>query len=479
METEAPHAPPIAVKVMRVSAPTLATRSIPMFEAAAEGAAAPDAPPSAMAWDPSVWEAIEATYARGSDAPAPGDTLPLREASWTDQLLLPASFGTVAVGQTFQAVVCVANTGVAPLTGVRIVLEMHSEATDKFVATSCELASVTLPEPLAPQAQHCLVATHTLEAMAPHALVCRIRSDRGTNEHWLSKQYRFPVAPPPFSISSAAQLSEAVAHTRHPDACVRDRTVVRMQVRNVSERPLYLDALALETDATWDVHAEPLDPTPLLPQDIRQYLCTLTPKREVTWPLLLTQRDALATLPAASTTLPLALRLGHVQVAWRVPGGEPGRLRVGPLTRVAHIPRPRTPWYAELHVDPVRARVDEACVVQARVRLWAWDAVHEAPAHVLWELSDASEACVVGARQHTTALPHGEQVAVQATWTVVPLQDGVVRLGTLSLYMVARSGARELVRAWPCMAEVPVAAPTEPCGDAERGTGPAGGPSRS
>ena len=200
-----------------------------------------------------------------------------------------------------------------------------------------------------------------------------------------------------------------------------------MQVRNVSERPLYLDALALETDATWDVHAEPLDPTPLLPQDIRQYLCTLTPKREVTW----------------------------------------------------HIPRPRTPWYAELHVDPVRARVDEACVVQARVRLWAWDAVHEAPAHVLWELSDASEACVVGARQHTTALPHGEQVAVQATWTVVPLQDGVVRLGTLSLYMVARSGARELVRAWPCMAEVPVAAPTEPCGDAERGTGPAGGPSRS
>jgi len=260
---------------------------------------------------------------------------------------------------------------------------------------------------------------------------------------------------------------------------VRDRTVVRMQVRNVSERPLYLDTLALETDATWDVHAEPLDPTPLLPQDIRQYLCTLTPKREVTWPLLLTQRDALAALPAASTTLPLALRLGHVQVAWRVPGGEPGRLRVGPLTRVAHIPRPRTPWYAELHVDPVRARVDEACVVPARVRLWAWDAVPEAPAHVLWELSDASEACVVGARQHTTALPHGEQVAVQATWTVVPLQDGVVRLGTLSLYMVARSGARELVRAWPCMAEVPVAAPTEPCGDAERGTGPAAGPSRS
>ena len=95
METEAPHAPPIAVKVMRVSAPTLATRSIPMFETAADGAAAPDAPPSAMAWDPSVWEAIEATYARGSDAPAPGDTLPLREASWTDQLLLPASFGTV------------------------------------------------------------------------------------------------------------------------------------------------------------------------------------------------------------------------------------------------------------------------------------------------------------------------------------------------------------------------------------------------
>jgi len=91
-----------------------------------------------------------------------------------------------AVGQTFQAVVCVANAGGAPLKGVRIVLEMHSEATDKFVATSRELANVDLPE-LAPQAQHCLMATHTLEAMAPHALVCRIRTDRGADKPWLAK----------------------------------------------------------------------------------------------------------------------------------------------------------------------------------------------------------------------------------------------------------------------------------------------------
>lgn len=232
---------------------------------------------------------------------------------------------------------------------------------------------------------------------------------------------------------------------------------MRVQVRNVSERPLYIDAIALETDGSWDVQAAPLDTAPLLPQDIRQYLCTLTPQCEVTWPLLRAQRDALAALPAHSTVLPLALRLGHVQVAWRVPGGEPGRLRVGPLTRVAHIPRPRTPWYAELYVDPVvSARVDEAVVVRTQVRLWAW-AVPEEPVHVLWELSDASDACVVGARQQTSALPPGEEVTVQTTWTVVPLQDGVVRLGTLSLSAVAPSGARELVRAWPCMAEVSVA----------------------
>ncbi|WFD17866.1 hypothetical protein MCAP1_000075 [Malassezia caprae] len=400
METEAPNAL-LAVKVMRVSAPTLAARSIPVFETAREGAAVPEGV------DAGVWEAVASTYARGSDAPAHDDALPLREASWTDQLVLPASFGTVV-----------------SLTDVRIVLEMYSEATDKFVATSCELTSVDLPE-LAAQTQHCLVATHRLEAMAPHALVCRIRTD-GSGEHWLSKQYRFPVAPPPFAISSAAQLSEALVQARHPDACVRERTVVRVQVRNVSERPLYIDELALETDASWDVQAPPLDAAPLLPQDIRQYLCTLTPQREVTWPLLRAQRDTLAALPAHSTTLPLALRLGHVQVAWRVPGGEPGRLRVGPLTRVAHISRPRTSWYAELYVDPVAsASVDEAVVVRAQVRLWAWAAA-EAPTHVLWELSDACDACVVGARQQTTALPPGEEVLIHTTWTVVPLQEAAL-----------------------------------------------------
>ncbi|WFD22007.1 hypothetical protein MEQU1_000669 [Malassezia equina] len=278
METQAPYAPPIAVKVMRVSAATLATRSIPMFETTAEGATEPSTPASVMTWDPTVWDATQTSYAQGSEVPMPTDILPLREASWTDQLMLPSSFGTVAVGQTFQAVVCVANTGSVPLSGVRIVLTMHSEATDKFVATSRELGTTDVLAPLAPQAQHCLVATHTLEAMAPHALVCRIRTD------------------------------------------------LRVQVRNVSERPLFLDTLSLETDGTWDVHAEPLDTSPLLPQDIRQYLCTLTPKHEVTWPLLLTQRDALAALPPQSTTLPLSLRLGHVLVAWRGACGS-GRSR--------------------------------------------------------------------------------------------------------------------------------------------------------
>lgn len=116
-----------------------------------------------------------------------------------------------AVGQTFQAVVCVANTGSVPLSGVRIVLEMHSEATDKFVATSRELGTTDVLAPLAPQAQHCLVATHTLEAMAPHALVCRIRTDRTmgerTEEHWLSK-YVVPL------MIKAVPLSRRTAAVR-------------------------------------------------------------------------------------------------------------------------------------------------------------------------------------------------------------------------------------------------------------------------
>lgn len=205
-QASAPYIPPIAVKVMRVSAPTLAPRLVPAFETVAEGAPVLPAPHSVATMEASVWDAAQASMAQGSDAAFVQAPVSMRDSSYTDQVLLPASFGTVgtytllqhlrlvAVGETFHAVISATNTSTRPLTGVRIRVELHSEGTEKFAPTSFQLADVPGPVALAPGAQVTAVVRHGIEALATHALVCRIRSDQptaqGLKEHWLAKYVR-------------------------------------------------------------------------------------------------------------------------------------------------------------------------------------------------------------------------------------------------------------------------------------------------
>ncbi|KAL4399850.1 TRAPPIII complex protein [Malassezia pachydermatis] len=410
----------------------------------------------------SVWDAAQASMAQGSDAAFVQAPVSMRDSSYTDQVLLPASFGTVAVGETFHAVISATNTSTRPLTGVRIRVELHSEGTEKFAPTSFQLADVPGPVALAPGAQVTAVVRHGIEALATHALVCRIRSDQptaqGLKEHWLAKQYRFAVSPPPFVMSSAVQVSSGLRVTRHPDVRERERTWIRLQLRNTSARPVHIESLHVETTAPWTWAAPPTDtPILLMPQDLHQALLELTPTQPIV-PHALRSTEA----TSADATVPAAWPLGQIRIAWRVPGAEPGRLRIGPIVRRTRLPRPVQGWYAELYVQPTDLpwRVDEPCTLPLRVSLWPI-ASTETPC--TWDLvaDDAGkETYYVGEQTHSyTVKSHDttEPVVWDLTWTIVPCRRGVVKTGGASLYLRdAATSTRHLVQSWPCVWEVSV-----------------------
>ena len=100
MDAQEPYEPPLAVKVMRISAPSLATRVVPMFETCSEGARTDFAAPNTVApFNPAVWDVIKSTYSRGSDATLTNAPISMRDAAFTNQLVLPASFGIVCTSQ--------------------------------------------------------------------------------------------------------------------------------------------------------------------------------------------------------------------------------------------------------------------------------------------------------------------------------------------------------------------------------------------
>ena len=230
-----PYVPPLAVKVMRVSAPFFASRSVPMFETCSEGAQELQVPHSVTHVDGEVWDAIKSTYARGSDSTFTDAPTTLRDMVYTDQLVLPGSFGTVSVGETFHAIVSVTNTSPDMVRSVRLMVELRSDKTDKFASTMHMLADVSAPE-LAAGAQLTAKVCHSIDTPVTHALVCHMQHDRPP-VHSFAKQYRFPIHPPPFAMQSDIHTLDD-AHGACPHA--RHRTLVRLLLQNTSSRPLRL-----------------------------------------------------------------------------------------------------------------------------------------------------------------------------------------------------------------------------------------------
>ena len=448
-----PYTPPLSVKVMRIATPSLASRVVPMFETCTESGVVdepsdhnntPHRQECVEYLAPRIWDVIKSTYARGSDEIFTNAPITARDVSYTDQLLLPASFGSVSVGETFQAVICVSNTSTMPIQGMRVKVEMHTDKTDSFPSSSHSLNDVSLPS-LAPGAQMTALARHSIDKLAMHALVCRIWSDRhtsqGTHPHSFSKQYRFKVHPPPFLMRSEVHTNDTLSF--YHDRSIREQTLVLVSVHNTSSRPLRLDMLSIDPDQSWSASAPKLDHMPLMPKDVRNFVFTLSP-RETMSPLHFREKLQSAEHTRVACTVPL----GHILIAWRVPGGEMGRLRIGTIQRTTYLPCAVQGMYPELFLDRHDAwLVDEPCHVTMHLHIWVLDlALLGTRLDIALEIDDAwHDILVLGPNRHTASLELLEHTTLEVPWTLVPLRRGLASSGG---FILRRVDTNSTLRVW-------------------------------
>lgn len=438
-----PYVPPLAVKVMRVSAPFFASRSVPMFETCSEGAQELQVPHSVTHVDGEVWDAIKSTYARGSDSTFTDAPTTLRDMVYTDQLVLPGSFGTVSVGETFHAIVSVTNTSPDMVRSVRLMVELRSDKTDKFASTMHMLADVSAPE-LAAGAQLTAKVCHSIDTPVTHALVCHMQHDRPP-VHSFAKQYRFPIHSPPFVMQSDIHTLDDT-HGAGPHAC--HRTLVRLLLQNTSSRPLRLEELALDTES-W--HASSVDACGhiFMPQDIRAYVFVLEPHTPIS-PLMF--RDALLNATDHTQLVSCAIPLGHVQVAWRIPKGEPGRLRIGPLHHHLRLPRPVHGLFADLHLEAHDAwHVDQTCHATLHLNVWAIEtSLLGSETRLTLVMDDAWDHVLMhGPHQHTLPVVLEECMNFRIPCELTPLRRGLVPTGGMML-----QHEQATVRAWKRLAHI-------------------------
>ncbi|KAN0061222.1 hypothetical protein ACQY0O_006962 [Thecaphora frezii] len=390
---QATHA--LSLKVMRISAPTLHSTDRPYHEDQAYADA-----PSHAAWQAlhthglsqlesqelrrtdsrpdrlvsafkasltaSLADDMLSNQRTASTAPlGDGDPAPstLRDWPFGSMLVLPNSFGTISLGETFRAYLCVRNEARHALRQPHLRIEMQTgDAADAAAGRTPPnrtlLADVVIPAPTGGTADEPVYELHSdeqlettvqheIKELGPHVLICTVfykaphRQPDGAvvwAESSFRKFYKFAVPASPLSIRTKTHEPRSVSQALHPDHRVRERVLLEVQVQNVCASPLVFEALNLRTEPNWrwesidrpglssSSDGPPPDQAkslwnginePLLPDDVRQYLFRLIPTSE-------TPTRPLPAMPLVPAT---AIQPAHIPggpAAAPTPGAGPG-----------------------------------------------------------------------------------------------------------------------------------------------------------
>ncbi|KAI3626521.1 hypothetical protein CBS9595_001882 [Malassezia furfur] len=425
MDAEAAPAP-LVVKVMRMSAPVLATHAVPVFETARESGAAVPAASSVEPYDTANWDAVLESYARGSDAPLVHAAPTLRDVPYTGHLVLPSSFGVVGT-----VLVTVVNESDRRVDGVHLQVDIQRGSTETVPVREWTLAHAPAGEagaPLAvralePRARLSAVVRHEIDLMAPHAVVCRVRYDRtdGAPEHWMTNAR-------PVAVEDVDVVSDAwdVALLDAPDA----------------------------TSTARHLH----------PKDVRQWLLALTPRDPAA--LEAATLEQLGAAPPEKALVGVMHPLGTVQVRWRVPHGSAGTARLGPIARVINVPNAVALGDARLDArlavrvtleKPAHVEALVPCTCTVRVSLVDVHARDAAPPACRLALEPVAGTWTEVSLLGPAAIPVALDEAVPVP--LVPLRGGVVRGGgmVLRLYEYAQAidmDPPRVLREWPCFVEL-------------------------
>ncbi|GAA5940928.1 hypothetical protein JCM1841_005173 [Sporobolomyces salmonicolor] len=316
----------VALKVLRSTRPSLVPSKSPFYDPRALGGAALRS-----------LEQASATEGRGS------------EYGLTGALMLPSSFGSIYLGETFNAVLSLSND-LAPSSHPSTIahspvlkVEMHTGINPQSGAAAVKhpLANVTAQTPsaaLAPGQSQEAAVSWELKELGVHALVCTVTyAVQAVAEDGIPravsrsfrKVYKFQVKNP-LSVRTKAHAPTPSTPTSFFSPTERRKVFLEVQVQNQCEHTMWFERMRFDPLPGWTLDDEVNEglfegEEALLPHGaVRQFVYVLSAGEEVP-----------PAVPASSQGL------GRLDIVWRTPHGEIGRLQTSMLGR--RVPQPPAP----------------------------------------------------------------------------------------------------------------------------------------
>ncbi|CAE6479441.1 unnamed protein product [Rhizoctonia solani] len=325
----------LALKVMRVSRPSLSAHPLPFFSDSTALAAHARASPLSL-----------------ESQPLDGIPSTLRDLAQSQVLLLPEAFGSISLGETFTSALCINNESAHTVLGSHLLVEIQTASTKTVLGQVGGIDSR-----LEPGQMFSLVVSHEMKELGQHVLVCTVgyhvppalrnnsippEDPSNPTLRTIRKFYKFIVSNP-LSVRTKVHIP------RSPSALLnrneRNKVFLEVHVQNLTTKPLYFEKIQFECAEGWvlaDANPKSVsnsgsesdsgskkNETSLRPQDTRQYLYILV------------------ATPAATPSFPIPyppgtiIALGRLDMSWRSSFGEPGRLLTSMLSR--KIPLPPAP----------------------------------------------------------------------------------------------------------------------------------------
>ncbi|XP_045031668.1 trafficking protein particle complex subunit 13 isoform X1 [Daphnia magna] len=232
-------------------------------------------------------------------------------------LLLPQSFGTIYLGETFQSYLRVQNVGSFLVSNISIKADLQTAA--QRLPLTKKKNNVTLDQ-LEPQQSTDDILSHEITELGTHILVCEVSYQVGLGEVMTSSRYyKFQVLKP-LDVKTKFYNAES------------DDVYLEAQIQNTTlDKPLCLDKVTMEPSSLFKVQAgwgtSWSNASQLFggivnivqPGEIRQYLHCLKPKQDVRGNLRLLRGES---------------NIGKLDLTWRTTIGDRGRLQTSQLQRM-------------------------------------------------------------------------------------------------------------------------------------------------
>ncbi|KAJ3156677.1 hypothetical protein HDU86_003901 [Geranomyces michiganensis] len=336
-----------------------------------------------------------------TSASKPQQSVNMRDFGLSDLLTLPSSFGNIYLGETFSSYLCVNNESQAAAQDVGIKAELQTGSqrfvlADTLTSTPARSGSngalthhdannpgTSAPTrvPLLPTQSAEFVIHHEIKELGVHILVCSVHYTTNAGERrFFRKFYKFQVLNPLSVKTKVNSLTDG-------------KIFLEAQVQNVASEPMFLERMRFEATELFlysdlnsviplgsatinkqDLLSDPFEisnpsrtSTPglgsgkgelvvgatqdgsiyLNPQDTRQYLYMLQPKKP-------------SDLVARTTPT-----LGKLDIMWRTHLGQTGRLQTSQLSR--KVP-PVEPYDISVVETPARITAEQPFSLTCRVR---------------------------------------------------------------------------------------------------------------